>query len=385
MSRISHLLPVLALTCASCTTWQPTQEFEGWTLYVQSGETLEVDEFYSAVQPAFDAVERQLGPFDERVSVHAWNGGVDMSGGTRGVIHGDPDNFAVEIEGIGPARVRAFHSRSGGGLFGVSGVFVGTADTGTAVHELVHAHFAERKERLPLWFEEGFAMIMGDGAMRAGRWQHDGLACWPWRKLREEPLTDEDIAHLLRVTATANHSVKDNVLVHFLGWAIVFDLYREVGSLDWKLLLGRFREATDPLAEARRRLTRTLLEETPLDWLARLQNDDPAVRLAAARGTWKLHSSPALTMLTRALRHEEDPEVRAALAVNALATAGQRQLRRRQEGWMWRTVNPVLRDTVLESDEETKALRTLYRAYRYGSRRYDTQAALDRLNRFWEE
>jgi hypothetical protein len=90
-------------------------------------------------------------------------------------------------------------------------------------------------------------------------------------------------------------------------------------------------------------------------------------------------------MLTRALRHEEDPEVRAALAVNALATAGQRQLRRRQEGWMWRTVNPVLRDTVLESDEETKALRTLYRAYRYGSRRYDTQAALDRLNRFWEE
>ncbi len=75
----------------------------------------------------------------------------------------------------------------------------------------------------------------------------------------------------------------------------------------------------------------------------------------------------------------------ACLAVNALATAGQIRLGRRQSGWMWRTVFPVLRLTELEDPDETSALRTLYRAYRYGNSRYDTQAALERLDRFWED
>jgi hypothetical protein len=385
MTRLVKLLLALAPLISSCTSWQPKQEFEGWTLYVQSGESVEVEEFHSAVQPAFEAVEARLGPFDKTVRVHAWNGGVDMSDGTRGVITGEDDETVEEIDGIGPARVRAFHARSDGGPFSLSGVFVGTADTGTAVHELVHAHFAERGEHLPLWFEEGFAMILGDGAMYEGSWYSDGLACWPWRKLREEPLSDEDIARLLEVTARDSHSVKDNVLVHFLGWALVFDLYREVGELDWPLLLARFQEADDPVADARLRLDRTLDRRTPIEWLKRLDDPDPAVRLATARGTWKLHSNDVLVMQLRALREEENPEVQAALAVNALATAGQTRLRRRQEGWMWRTVFPVLRDTELTSEDETAALRTLYRAYRYGRRGYDTQAALGRLDRFWEE
>lgn len=385
MSRFARLLLALLPLLAGCTSWERRQEFEGWTLYVQSGERVEVQEFHDAVQPAFEAVERELGPFQREVRVHAWSGGVEVQGGTRGVLRGSPEDAVEVIEDIGPARVTAFHARSDGGPFSLSGVFVGSADTGTAVHELVHAYFAERGTDLPLWFEEGFAMILGDGALYGGHWYHDGLACWPWRKLREQALSDEEIAHLLRVTARDDHSSRDNVLVHFLGWAIVFDLYREQGDLDWQRMLDRFHAAPDPVREARRRLERTLDEDTPLAWLERLRDPHPAVRLATARGTWKLHSRNALTLLTRALRNEDDPEVQAALAVNALATAGQTRLRRRQEGWMWRTVFPVLRDTELTVAEETSALRTLYRAYRYGSRRYDTQAALARLDRFWEE
>lgn len=385
MPRFARLLLALLPLLAGCTSWERRQEFEGWTLYVQSGERVEVQEFHDAVQPAFEAVERELGPFQREVRVHAWSGGVEVQGGARGVLRGSAEDSVEMIEDIGPARVTAFHARSDGGPFSLSGVFVGSADTGTAVHELVHAYFAERGTDLPLWFEEGFAMILGDGALYGGHWYHDGLACWPWRKLREQALSDEEIAHLLQVTARDDHSSRDNVLVHFLGWAIVFDLYREQGDLDWQRMLDRFHAATDPVREARRRLERTLDEDTPLAWLERLRDPHPAVRLAAARGTWKLHSRNALTLLTRALRNEDDPEVQAALAVNALATAGQTRLRRRQEGWMWRTVFPVLRDTELTVAEETSALRTLYRAYRYGSRRYDTQAALARLDRFWEE
>ncbi len=385
MKRLATLLLMLAPLIGACTSWQAKQDFEGWTLYIQSGESVEVEQFRSAFEPAFAAVEAQLGPFEERVRVHAWNGGVDMSDGSRGIITGESDGTVEEIEGIGPARVRAFHAKSSGGPFSLSGVFVGTADTGTAVHELVHAHFAEQGERLPLWFEEGFAMILGDGAMRDGSWTFDGLACWPWRKLREEPLSNEDIERLLRVTSRDSHSVKDNVLVHFLGWALVFDLHRELQSLDWRVLPEPFGSAPHPGAAARRRLDRTLADDTPKEWLTRLRDPDPAVRLAAARGTWKLHSRSVHALLLDALGREDDPEVQASLAVNALATAGQTQLRRRQEGWMWRRVFPVLRDTELHDKDETSALRTLYRAYRYGSRSYDTQAALGRLDRFWEE
>ena len=385
MPRFARLLLALAPLLAGCTSWERTQEFEGWTLYVQSGERVEVQEFHDAVQPAFEAVERELGPFERNVRIHAWNGGVEVRDGNRGVIHGESSGTVEDIEDIGPARVTAFHARSDGGPFSVSGVFVGSADTGTTVHELVHAYFAERGEDLPLWFEEGFAMILGDGALYEGEWHYDGLACWPWRKLREQEFSDDEIAHLLEVTARDDHSSRDNVLVHFIGWAIVFDLYRELGVLDWELMLAHFNSAPDPVREARRRLERTIDDETPLAWLERLEDPRPATRFAAARGTWKLHSPEVLVLLTRAVRTEEDPEVRASMAVNVIATAGKTRLGRRREYWMWRTLRPVLRDTELDIPEETSALRTLYRAYRYGSRRYDTQAALARLDRFWEE
>jgi hypothetical protein len=190
----------------------------------------------------------------------------------------------------------------------------------------------------------------------------------------------------LALRSGEHHSVRDNVLAHFLGWVIVFDLYREVGELDWRRLLERFQETPDSLREARRRMRRTLDGETPVGWLEeRLVSEDVAVRLAAARGTWKLHSLEVLDLLLDSIPVEPDTEVRASLAVNALATAGQVDHGRRTQRRLWRTVLPILREAELPGPGETSALRTLYRAYRFGSERYDTQAALERLERFWEE
>src|SRR5690606_18929346 len=146
-------------------------------------------------------------------------------------------------------------------------------------------------------------------------WVIDGLACWPWRELAGLHLSDEDLSRLLSIRAEHDHSVHENVLVHFVGWAIVFDLAREDGTLDWSAWLETFRAAPDPLAEARRRLQRTLDRDTPLEWLSRLEDPDPAVRLAAAKGTWKLRSRAAVVRLLEALRRELHPEVRVALAV----------------------------------------------------------------------
>ncbi len=370
---------------AGCSSWQRAEQYEGWSLYVRSGEQVSSEEFHRAVQPAFEAVEELLGPFEDGVRVHAWNGGVEMQDGTRGRITSGGDGTIADIPGIGPARVRAFHTRGGNGFMAPGGVFVGTADVGTSVHELIHARLAEQGADLPLWFEEGFAMLLGDGALHHGEWVVDGLACWPWRELREQQLDRAEIERLLSLDSGASHTVRENVLVHFLGWAIVFDLHRETGSLEWRTLLATHRVAADHTAEALARLSRTLEEDTPLEWLERLDDPNPAVRLAAARGTWKLHSPRAQLRLLEALDEEDDPEVQACLAVNALATAGQVRLGRRQSGWMWRTVFPVLRLTELEDPDETSALRTLYRAYRYGNSRYDTQAALERLDRFWED
>ncbi|MFT4649415.1 MAG: hypothetical protein ACI9X4_002654 [Glaciecola sp.] len=369
----------------SCSSWRRTEDYTGWSLYVKSGEQISSDLFFGAVQPAFEAVESQMGPFEGDIRVHAWNGGVRMDDGTKGHITTAGDGTISDIQDIGPARVRAFHARGDGGLFSLSGVFVGTADEGTAVHELVHARLAEGADLLPLWFEEGFAMVMGDGAMHEGKWVVDGLACWPWRELRELELGEEKMSELMELTTGHVHSVRDNVLVHFVGWAIVFDLYREHGKLDWQALLELHHQAPDPVKDARRRFLRTLEDQTVKEWLGRLRHADPGVRMATVRGTWKLHSPEVQRSLLYSLRREKVPEVRASMAVNALATAGQVDLSRRQTGWMWRSVYPVLARTTLESEEETSALRTLYRAYSRGSSSFDTQTALEQLDRFWED
>ena len=107
--------------------------------------------------------------------------------------------------------------------------------------------------------------------------------------------------------------------------------------------------------------------------------------MAAAKGTWKLYSNAVVSRLLRRLRHETDAEVRVTLAVNALASASETRLSWRQRGRLWRSILPVLEEADLPDESERAALRSLYRSYRYGTRNYDTQAALGLLSRFWEE
>jgi hypothetical protein len=386
LRRLRSALLAFGLLLAGCTTWQQAGEFHGWSLYVQDDAPVGVAEYRQVVDRAFEAVAELIGTFTDHVRVHAWDGGVEMSSGNRGEIRHGTDGALQEIPGIGPARVRAFHARTSGGPFEPSGVFVGAADTGTVAHELVHARLAQEGRAVPLWFEEGLATLLGDGAVFGNRWVVDGLACWPWRELREESLSDEELSQLLAITPAHDHSLRENVLVHFVGWAIVFDLHRELGSLDWEALLARFEEEGDPVAEARRRLERTLREDTPIEWLEeRLAGEDPAQRMAAAKGTWKLYSNAAVSRLLRRLRHEEDVDVRVALAVNALASASETHMSWRLRGRLWRSILPVLEHAELPDEGERTALRSLFRSYRLGLKNYDTQAALARLSRFWEE
>ncbi|TDJ72267.1 MAG: HEAT repeat domain-containing protein [Planctomycetota bacterium] len=385
----SLTLPLLLLL-AGCSSWEPVRRYDRWTLYEERASEVSPEAFEAAFNPAFEAVEAALGPFERRVHVHAWNGAVSLDGAQRGSIRRDREDAIEDIPGIGPALIQAYHSRGGSGPFAPTGIFIGTADAGTAVHELVHARIAESGRSLPLWFEEGYASILGDGLLVGGRWVVDGLACWPWRELSEERFSDAELTRLLELRASDDATIKENVLVHFLGWAIAFDLYRETGTLDWEVWLDRFDER-DTLAEARRRLARTLAPETPIDWCERLADPDPGVRLACAKGMWKLRSEAVFHRLMEALEDERNPEVRVGLAINALAAAGELRLHWRTWRSAERRILRALRDSELPDSAERAAALELYHAYRpdrrgiHGTHGDQAQAALARLARFWEE
>lgn len=379
---------VLAVA-VGCSAWRPALEREGWTLYRPAGSDLALSAFEAALHPAFAFVEGSFGPFGERVRVHAFRGAVDLQRGRRIVsdtADGQPGDGAVyDVPGIGPARVQAFHARGGGGL-ARDGVFLGAPEVGTAVHELIHAWFADHGERLPLWFEEGVATFFGDGIVANGVWTVDGLAWWPLRELREERaegrLDDAALASLLDATARERGDVRRNVLVHFVGWAIVLDLARETGSRDWRVWQAAFDWAA-PLADARARLERTLSPDTEEAWLERLGDSDAGVRMATAQGVWKLRSRAVMLRLLDALAVEEDPEAAVCLAVNLLACAGELDLSWRD----WRRISgplgKALRSPRLDDPVESEAVRALYLAYRRGQG--DPQDALRRLERFWTE
>jgi hypothetical protein len=286
--------------------------------------------------------------------------------------------------------VRAFHVRGGSQWFSSSGVFLGAADVGTAVHELVHARLAEQDQVLPLWFEEGLASLLGDGVLFEGVWEVDGLACWPLRELREERLDDGELEHLLAIEARDDYDERENLLVHFVGWAIVFDLARELPGGSWRAWLAAFENGArlrGELAEARRRLERTLSWQTHAQWLNRLDQASPAARLATAKGIWKLFSRSAVDRLLDRLEIEEHPEVRFALALNCLLATGEMHLG--QERWwrLRRLVFPVLRESQLADPREAEAASSLYAALRNWSPegRAALQAAIEALARFWEE
>lgn len=352
---------------------------------MQDRAPVAVESYEASLLAGHDAIERFMGPFQGCVRVHAWEGGVAMESGNHGEIRHGGEGLHEEIPGIGPARVRAFHTSSASGLFGTSGVFVGTPDCGTVVHELVHARFAEEEARIPLWFEEGFATLLGDGILQRGEWIVDGLAAWPWRELRDGAIDEKEFRRLLKIRPDAEHSVRENVLLHFVGWAVVFDLYREVGVLDWRALLERFRSAPDPVDEARQRMARTLDPRTPFDWLDSRRDAAPGPRLAAFKGIWKLHAPEIAERMLGELDLERDPEVRAALAVNVIATAGHVMLPTGLQTRMWHSILPTLRDAELPVPSERAALRALYRAYHYGGGKSAAQSALEELARFWDE
>jgi hypothetical protein len=374
----------VALTLASCTTWRPAAEFEGWTLYVEDGSTVDLDTYSAAFSAAFEAVEGAFGPFTRSVDVHAIAGSVDLHSGNHGTITGE-EGAVERIEGIGDAVVPAFHAGGGGGLFAPSGIFVATPAMGTAVHELVHARISELNLSLPLWFEEGVAAVMGDGIQREGRWVMDGFSFWPWVELREDLPTDSELERLLDINSHDDHSVRDNVLVHFVGWAIVFDCMRETDDLDWQGWLKDARDAKDLVSWARTRMDRTLEVATMHGWLARVEHEDPSVRLAAARGSWKVGDRDVITLLLDQLEREEDDEVKVCLAVNALASLGRSEPSREIERRLWPTVMRALRRVELAQTEEQEAARELYRSYRRWGGRRTRQSAFDRLDRYWRE
>lgn len=373
--RARTLIPAVAAAClsAACSTWSRVETFPGWSLYAEEPESVDVRAFERAYEPAIVAVEAVFGPFQKPVRVHAWEG--DQGGvSSVGEVH--------DVPGIGRARVRAYHARGEGPFGPAAGIYASTADAGTAVHELVHARIAEEVPELPLWFEEGVACVLGDGFLDGDRWVVDGLACWPMRELRASAPDVRELARLLAVRAERGTDLRQNVLVHFVGWAIVFDLYRADGRVDWPRWLERAR--TMGAVEAHERMMRTLAPETEAAWLTRLGHEDRGVRLATAKGLWKLRSPAVLTALLERLRREEDAEVQVALAVNALAAAGERTPPGRMSGRLWRTVWPILRDSELGDAGEQAAVDRLMASFRRrgGS---DSDAALQDLDRFWAE
>ncbi len=370
--RDALLVAALALGFGACSSWKPVDSFPGWSLYAEAGEHVDVESFRRSYDPAFAAVERTFGPFRAPVRIHAFD--ADLSASGVGSVY--------EVPGIGRARVRAYHTR-GAGPFGPSaGIYASSADPGTAVHELVHARIAEIDPHLPLWFEEGLACVLGDGFLDGDRWVVDGLACWPLRELRARTPDDRELARLLNVRAEHGTDLRENVLVHFVGWAIVFDMYRTEGHFDWQRWVERARSMG--VGEARIRLARTLEPATEAAWLVRLDDEDPGVRMATAKGLWKLRSEAVLRALLDRLGREKDPEVRVALSINALAAAGEHEPPGRLAGRMWRTVWPTLRRAELSDPVEQAAVESLLASFRWRGRG-DSDAALDALQRFWSE
>lgn len=368
----------LALLAAACSSWRTVEVRDGWTLYGENGRSVDAAAFAASFDPAYRTVEGVFGPFADTVRVHAIQSertSLDLPSKDVGTIQ--------DVPGIGRARVRAYHAR-GDGVFGpATGIYAETPEPGTAVHELVHARIAELAPALPLWLEEGLACYLGDGFQDGDRWIVDGYACWHVRELRDQRLPDKELQRVLDLAAADESSVRENVLVHFVGWAIVFDLYREAGALDWKQWFTRYRRGIGA-EEARLRIERTISTQVEAEWLRRLRDPNRNVRFATAKGLWKLRSQPAVTALLDALDTESDGEVRVAFAINALAAGGDVKLPEGVRERFWPTVWPALRRGQLQDPSEQAALRSLYLSYRRRTQ-ISPQAALDGLRRYWAE
>lgn len=374
-----------ATLVSGCTTWREVASHEDWSLYVKPGGRVDPDRYEVLLDPAVAAVEAVFGPFERPVRVHAWDGGVALTSGTRGRMQEGEDAGLVDSD-LGLARVRAFHVKND--PFGPGGVFLGEPSAGAAVHELVHARLAELKPTPPLWFEEGIAMLIADGelvtkGLGPPYWVRDGMCAWPRSVLKNEPTDDATLATILALASGEEHTVEENLLVHFLGWAIVFDLYRENPTGDWRTWLATFEADPSTAAE---RVARSLDRGTLLVWLhERLQDPEPGVRLAAARGTWRGADSSSLQLLSSALRHETDPDVRATLAINILAAAGEGRFAGMGRWNGLRLPIQVLDRLTFGSLADQDATERLLSGYRGRAQRGTIETAFRELEAYWQE
>ncbi|MBM3989777.1 MAG: hypothetical protein FJ298_02090 [Planctomycetes bacterium] len=385
MRSLFVLALCLAPLLCGCAGWTPVLRDDSWTLFVRDGESVDIARFGEALEPAIAAVEERMGAFSRPVRVHA----LDPQSRDCAPRDGPATGELQMVPDIGPARVRAYHVRSGIFSLEPSGVFLATSDAATAVHELVHARIADLGLRLPLWFEEGLASYWGDGVAHGGRWHGDGLACWPLRELRDLEASDAELERWMKLEANDDYDSRDNLVAHFLGWAIVFDLAREHPDEGWRAWYERFeREARErgPIAAARARLERTLDRETERRWLDRLGFEDPGARMALAKGLWKLRSPEVVDRMLDALERELDPQVRVTLALNVLLASGETRLGRTRWNRVGNVALPALREGQLTDPREQEALGALYDSMRrWDSRGTRSRDALDLLSRLWEE
>jgi hypothetical protein len=362
-----------------CSSWTPLRRCDGYTIYARSDPlssgAAEVEDFALALEPAYQVVTRRLGPFCGHVRVHIWDMEEEpgLAFGSRGLEAGDA-----------PLEVRAFHLRQAWFSLHPSGVFLSAPQVSAAIHELVHARLFELEQELPLWFEEGLAMLIADGALFEGRWIADGLVCWPLSELRQQDIDPAELARILALTPEDITGMRDNLLVHFVGWAIVFDLFCEDPQGSWPEWLQRFEAAPEPTREARFRLARTMNPDVEESWLARLKATDPGMRLAAAKGTWKLHSQDTAEWLLDALEIEPHPEVRVALAVNALLSGSRSQLNWSEWARLRREALPALAGARLSDERELHAIRRWHACLRDARDELD-EPLLQAFERLWAE
>lgn len=107
--------------------------------------------------------------------------------------------------------------------------------------------------------------------------------------------------------------------------------------------------------------------------------------MATAKGLWKLRSRAVLDKLVDAMRREVDPQVRAGLAINALAAAGEISISWRHWRYLREAVEQAMRGVVMSNPLEQEALSKLMGSY---SQQGEEQAALEAmrgLSRFWQE
>ncbi|MFT4709058.1 MAG: hypothetical protein ACI8Q9_000175, partial [Planctomycetota bacterium] len=198
-----------------------------------------------------------------------------------------------------------------------------------------------------------------------------------------QQITDAELLDLLAIRVSDSHSVEDNLMVHFVGWALVFDLYREDPTGSWRNWLARMEANPE---DARMRLNRSIDEDGVRQWLkTRFDDENPAVRQAAARGVWRIGDALSLQLLSSALRKEQDMAVVATLTINILAAAGEGRFAGMGRWNGLRLPLMKLREEPFEDATERWASRRLLAGYQGYAGSEAIREAFEILSSYWQE